>query len=531
MEIPVYGFLYVMHLVLPLAALVVLRRRGGPAPKFAAPAPAVLLPLALAFCAALMAASGAAASSSAWHGWRPVSSRRGCCGGTRSRIPPGTPRPRAPEQPPVQADPPTVTQSLEDRGAGARGARFPPPRRPAAGKFPRRSAVRGGTAVIAAPEDSERARPVALALGGFIALAAAMGIGRFVYTPILPRMAEALGMTKGAAGLLASANFAGYLAGALAAATPAFGGARRDWLLAGLAGSAVTTGAMAFVSSAAAFAVLRFAGEVASAFVLVFASALVLDRLRAAGRPDLSAVYFAGVGMGIAVSAALVGVIAAWGGGWRALWLASGLVSLLALAGVARLIPGQREVPRAAAPPAQRRTRRLAAFAAAYGLFGFGYVITATFLVTIVRGSHALRPLETLVWIVVGVAAAPSVAFWTALGRRIGIAPAFALACVTQAAGVVASVLWLTPAGAFLAAVFLGGTMLGLTALGLIGGQRLSAGDPRRALAILTAVFGAGQIAGPAFAGAVYDATGSFVLPSLAAAGALLLGAVLAVAG
>jgi len=77
---------------------------------------------------------------------------------------------------------------------------------------------------------------MALAAGGLIALAAAMGIGRFIYTPILPRMAEALGMTKSTAGLLASVNFAGYLAGALAAATPLLRGARRQWLLIGLAG-------------------------------------------------------------------------------------------------------------------------------------------------------------------------------------------------------------------------------------------------------------------------------------------------------
>src|SRR5437588_9522247 len=123
-------------------------------------------------------------------------------------------------------------------------------------------------------------------------------------------MTQGLGMTKSAAGLLASANFAGYLTGALLAATPALRGAGRRWLLLGLAASAVTTGAMALPSSIVTLAALRFAGGVASAFVLVFASALVLDRLSAAGRPDLAAVHFAGVGAGIAVSAVLVFVVA-----------------------------------------------------------------------------------------------------------------------------------------------------------------------------------------------------------------------------
>jgi MFS family permease len=128
-----------------------------------------------------------------------------------------------------------------------------------------------------------------LAAGGLVAMAAAMGIGRFVYTPILPRMTEDLGISKSAAGLIASANFAGYLAGAAAAATPLLRGSRRRWLLSGLAVSAATTAAMAFVSSIPAFIALRFAGGAGSAFVLVFASALVLDRLKSAGRGGQSA--------------------------------------------------------------------------------------------------------------------------------------------------------------------------------------------------------------------------------------------------
>jgi predicted MFS family arabinose efflux permease len=377
---------------------------------------------------------------------------------------------------------------------------------------------------------TETPRPLSLALGGLVALAAAVGIGRFVYTPILPLMGEDLGMTKGTAGFLASANFLGYLAGALLAATPTVPGSRRNWLIMALILSSLTTGAMAFASSTAAFLALRFAGGVASAFVLVFASALVLDRLGAAGRSDLSAVHFAGVGAGMALSAVLVSTLAAWGGGWRSLWLASGLTSVLAVGIVAGLIPDRAEPATVVTSQPSRTNPRLAALIVAYGLFGFGYIITATFLVAIVRGSDQVRSIEPLVWLVVGLTAAPSVALWTSVGKKIGVARAFALACGIEAAGVAASVLWLAPSGILLAAALLGGTFMGITALGLVGARRLSQGDPRRTLAVMTAAFGLGQIGGPAFAGAVYDTTGTFLMPSLTAAGALLVGAVLAVA-
>ena len=373
-----------------------------------------------------------------------------------------------------------------------------------------------------------RMRARALAIGGLLAMASSVGIGRFVYTPILPPMSAALGLSKSAAGFIASANFLGYLLGALLAAAPFLPGSRRSGLMVALAASALTTGAMGLASTVPTFVVLRFVGGVASAFGLVFASALVLDRLAAARRSELSAVHFAGVGAGIAASAAIVAALLAAGSGWRALWLASGGASLLALALVAVLVPDTVEPPRPSAATGERRAK-LAALVSAYGLFGFGYVITATFLVTIVRGAPEVQALEPVVWIVVGVTAVPSVAVWTWVARRIGEARAFACACILEAVGVVASVVWIAPAGIVIAASLLGGTFMGLTALGLIQGRQQSRGDPRRALAIMTAAFGAGQIVGPAFAGVVYDVTGNFVVPSVAAGAALVVAALLVI--
>jgi predicted MFS family arabinose efflux permease len=231
------------------------------------------------------------------------------------------------------------------------------------------------------------------------------------------------------------------------------------------------------------------------------------------------------------VAALLVSSLAALGFGWRAHWLASGVASLIAFAAVAVLVPGRAEPPTSTAPTPAHAKRGLIGLVIAYGLFGFGYVITATFLVAIVRGSEAIRPLEPLIWLVVGLAAAPSVAFWTRVARGMDIARAFALACVLEAVGVAASVLSVSAPGVLLAAVLLGGTFVGITALGLVGARQLSRGDPRHTLAMMTAAFGLGQTIGPAFAGLLSDATGSFLAPSLVAAGALLVGALLVGAG
>jgi hypothetical protein len=73
-------------------------------------------------------------------------------------------------------------------------------------------------------------------------MVADVGVGRFVYTPILPPMADGLLLTKGVALLIALANFPGYLAGAFRAASRHFPGSLGDWLLCALMAVAAMTG-------------------------------------------------------------------------------------------------------------------------------------------------------------------------------------------------------------------------------------------------------------------------------------------------
>lgn len=370
--------------------------------------------------------------------------------------------------------------------------------------------------------------PAALALAGLLSLAVAVGIGRFAYTPILPYMATGLTLGKSEVGLIASANYAGYLLGALAAALRGLPGNPRGWLLGALAASGLSTCAMALTTDLMAFLLLRFLGGAAGALVMVFASSLLMDRLAAAGRDGWADLIYAGVGTGIAISSLAVPASASGIGDWQSPWLFCGALSIALSIPVAVLL-------RAPLTPASvsagsrvgHGERGIRSLIVAYGLSGFGYVITATFVSDMMRIDPVLRPAEDLVWLCVGLAAAPSAVFWGWIGRRWSIRGAFAVACLVAAGGVAMSVLVDGIWPVLLAAGLLGGTFVGLTALGLVSVRRMSVGNPRRNLALMTAAFGLGQMVGPTFAGVLHDSLGSYQVPSLLAAFALVAAAVL----
>jgi len=229
--------------------------------------------------------------------------------------------------------------------------------------------------------------------------------------------------------------------------------------------------------------------------------------------------------MGIATSALVVGVVSRSGGTWQQEWLAAGLVAIAATIIVAVLAP--RAADTAASGGQQFGRVGATPVVFAYGLFGFGYVITATFLIAIVREQAALAPLEPWVWALVGLSAAPSVALWDRIAASIGVVRAFALACALEAVGVTASVLWLSAAGAGLAAMLLGATFVGITSLGLQVARDHTKADPRRMVAVMTVGFSTGQIIGPVYAGALHDRFGSFVPSTLSAAASLILAGLL----
>lgn len=368
---------------------------------------------------------------------------------------------------------------------------------------------------------------ISLGFVGALSMAAAMGFGRFSYTPILPGMMAGLGLSAADAGLIAAGNFAGYLAGAVLAAYGWASGRERTVAVLALLANAVLLLAMAFVDTVPAFVVIRFLAGLASAFAMIFTSSIVLGHAALRANENVQPAHFGGVGLGIALSSFMVVALAMLFDGaqeWRWDWIVGGIFALVAALVSWVMLP---QAPRAA--DAERKEpplvwkRPLLLLTLSYGLFGFGYVVTATFLVAMARSGSASHAVEFLSWFITGLAAAASLVLWRPFQRRFGLGAAYMAGLLTEAVGVLATVMLPAGSAPLIGGLLFGATFLMITAYGLQIGRRLSPESPRRAFAIMTAAFGIGQIIGPLVAGWLAEATGSFTLPTLVAAGVLVV--------
>jgi len=372
----------------------------------------------------------------------------------------------------------------------------------------------------------DRSQLVSTAMAGALAMATAMGFGRFSFTPILPGMIAGLGLSSTQAGVIAAANFAGYLAGAVAGAYGWAAGRERMIGLLSLVLTVLLLAGMGLSSSIAVFVVLRFLAGLASAFAMIFLTSIVLAHAARAGSEAVQSAHFGGVGFGIAASSLMVMLVGLSGGDWRADWLIGAAVAGAMVLAVLLLLPRgpvhSAEIPR---EPPLVWDRALVLTTLSYGLFGFGYVVTATFIVTMARLGNSGAAVEFLTWFVTGLAAAASLFVWRPVMLRIGLGGAYLVGLLIEAAGVLASVLLEPPAAPVIGGALLGATFMIITAYGLRLGRTLSPQSPRRVLAFMTAAFGIGQILGPLVAGWLAERTGSFSAPSLVAALVLLLSA------
>ena len=371
------------------------------------------------------------------------------------------------------------------------------------------------------------------ALACMVTLAVAMGLGRFAFTPMLPIMLHEGKLQLEAGGVLASLNYLGYFLGAVSCA--AIGIKAKTMVRGGLAATAVLLVGMGVLHSFTSWGVLRAAAGVMSAWVFVFASGWGLRRLAETNSPALAGVIYTGPGIGIAMTGLLGGALGRWGS--EVGWIGLGVLAVVLVAAIWRVFDDG-ELPAAGASttapvgtagmPTSASTRSDAAWLVAlYGLAGFGYIITATFLPVIARQALPGSPWPDFFWPLFGLAIIPGALIGARAplhwDNRLLLAAAYAL----QALGVLLSVAWPTIAGFALGSLLLGMPFTVITLFAMRDARRLRGNAAAGLIGYATASYGVGQIIGPLFAAPLAQRTGSFQLPLLVAAAALALGAVL----
>jgi MFS family permease len=356
------------------------------------------------------------------------------------------------------------------------------------------------------PELDVRAEQPALSLMAVctiaaVALAVAMGIGRFAFTPLLPLMMRDGSLPLGAGAWLAASNYAGYLVGA-------FTTRRLDLSLptlmrVSLAGTAAATAAMGAVDGLGAWIVLRGIAGVLSAWTLVATSSWALQHLARAVRADLSGWVYGGVGLGIAFAGLFCIAAARPGVPASRLWLELGAAASLLIVAPSYFVgrPLPTLTGRASIPLTNRMAGPYKGLVICYGVLGFGYILPATFLPALAREVVDDPKLFGLAWPVFGLAAALSTVATARLFSRVNRLRVWAVSHLVMATGIVMPSLWLTPGAIAIAALCVGSTFMVVTMIGMQEARARAPANPTALLGLMTAAFAIGQLSGPLFSG------------------------------
>lgn len=374
----------------------------------------------------------------------------------------------------------------------------------------------------------DKQQGVYVVLAGALTLTVAMGIGRFAYTPIFPLMQAATFFSEAYAGYLASINYLGYLLGAFFGGLINWKDRKAVYLKLYLLVNILSTMLMAVSSQMGIWMFLRFVSGLTSGLCFVLVSSIVLDYLAKNQRLPWSGFFYSGVGFGIVLTGLLVPVFAHFFS-WQGAWLGVGLLALLFSLYIFRWV----EVAADGTSFQQLKSGRtkdihhgsiLIWLILAYGCEGLGYIITGTFLVAMVEQAVGLPHVSAFSWVLVGLAAFPSCLLWAKLGERWGNLFTLKITYIVQAVGITLPVLTSNAYVTFVGAILFGGTFMGITILTLSVARELFPQQSSKVIGYLTAVYGIGQIIGPAVAGVMVARTGDYTLAILFATAVLFIG-------
>ena len=243
-------------------------------------------------------------------------------------------------------------------------------------------------------------------------------------------------------------------------------------------------------------------------------------------------IHFGGLGLGIALSAALAMLMSTnfdWAQQWQFFTVVGVVLAIPAWFWLPKPDNGNKtESGKTLVDNPPKNSWMLLLFSA-YFCAGFGYVISATFLVAIVDKQPTLNGNGSLVWLLTGLAAAPACVIWDRVARNIGELKALFIAYGLNIVGIIIPAFSNSLSGVIISGILFGATFIGIVSLMLTMVGKFYPTKPAKPMGKLTLSYGVAQIIAPAMSGMIAESTGNYSMPLILAAVIMGIGMVLLV--
>lgn len=347
----------------------------------------------------------------------------------------------------------------------------------------------------------------AIILAGIISLVVGVGVARFVFTSLLPPMLDNY-LSVSFAGVLASVNYVGYLAGSIFAVFIKDINTKVKFFRVGMVLCIITTLVLGISTNDIVWMISRVLAGFGAAMALVVGSAIVMSKLNIENKTKAMGIHFSGIGFSILISDLIVRAVFYFNGTWQFSWIVLTIFAFIVSLYSMYILSFDKKLQNSSVKHSIDKklfSPFVILLIIAYFCEGVGMVVQGTFLPDIINSLDGLEGFGSFTWTLVGLAGIPSCIIWMLLAHRYGSVNIIMLAMFIQVIGILISALTNNVYLNLLSGILYGGTFVGLVALFMNLGGKLAGSNPVLLMGALTTAYGIGQVLAPLYSVALIE--------------------------
>jgi len=347
----------------------------------------------------------------------------------------------------------------------------------------------------------DRNSNIATLLAGIFSIIIGIGVARFAFTGLIPAMLDDYLSIK-FVGILASLNFAGYLAGSILSIFIKDINFKVNLYRFGMVLAITTTFILAYSKDDTIWMISRVVAGFSGAMGLVVGSAIVMQKLKMESKTKAMGIHFSGIGFSILTTDLIARYILSLGYSWQDAWKVLAFYGIVLACYSIYILSFDKEVKQNQIIQKfdfSLFTPFVIILIMAYFAEGVGFVVQATFLPDIINNLEGLEGYGGITWTLVGLAGIPSCIIWMRLAHKYGSVNIIIIALLLQMIGILIPTFTNNIYLNFLSGILYGATFIGLVALFMNLGGQLSKKNPVVLMGALTTSYGIGQVIAPLY--------------------------------